>query len=105
MCGGGIDISPAEAATATNTLTPTSMAYRPTSNRWFSKPIITRDGTKLATVDDALEFLEALPADQVTATIYYAHVLLKEAREKGRPSNVEKARSELVRVFRDLGWL
>jgi hypothetical protein len=81
------------------------MANRPTANRFFSKPIVTRDGTKLATLDEALEFLAALPADQVTATIYYAHVLLKEAREKGKPGNVEKARAELVRVFRDLGWL
>lgn len=81
------------------------MPARPKSNRWFSKPIFTRDGTKLATVDEALRFLEALPSDQVTAAIYYAHVLLDEAREKRRHTHVEKARSELIRVFRDLGWL
>jgi hypothetical protein len=81
------------------------MANRSTSNRFFSKPIVTRDGTTLATLDEALEFLAALPADQVTATLYYAHVLLKEAREKGKPGNVERARSELERAFRGLGWL
>jgi hypothetical protein len=81
------------------------MALRPKTSRWFSKPIFTTEGAKLATVDEALSFLEALPRDRVTAAIWYAHVLLEEAREKRRPAQVEKARAELVRVFRDLGWL
>ena len=83
------------------------MAHRPPTNRNrpFSKPIVTRDGITLGTLDEALKYLEKLPDSEITAAIYYAHVLLKEAREKGRPSNVEKARAELARVFRDLGWL
>jgi hypothetical protein len=47
------------------------------ANRRFSKPIVTRDGTILATVNDALALLKALPGDQVTPAIYYAHFLLE----------------------------
>ncbi len=75
------------------------------ANRRFSKPIVTRDGLTLATTNDALTFLKALPADQVTPAIYYAHFLLEEARDKGKPSKVERARAELQSVLGKLGWL
>jgi hypothetical protein len=81
------------------------MPARLTPNRRFSKPIVTHDGTRLETIYDALAFLEALPDDRVTVTIYYAHTVLKDARDKGKPSNVEKARSELTRAFGQLGWI
>lgn len=81
------------------------MAYRPTSNRWFSKAIVTRDGTKLPTIDDALKFLEALPNGQITSALDHAQGLLRQAREKGKTSNVEEARAELAKVFHDMGWL
>ena len=46
------------------------MASRPKTSWWFTKPILTTDGAKLSTVDEALRFLEALPRDRVTALAF-----------------------------------
>jgi len=74
------------------------------TNRRFSKPITIRDRAAIATVRDALAFLEALRSEQVTAPIYYARVVLNEALQSGRPKDVEKARLEFERALRAGGW-
>ena len=75
------------------------------TNRRFSKPVTLHDHAAIATVLDALAFLETLRSEQVTAPIYYARVLLNEALQTGRPKDVERARLEFQRALRAGGWL
>jgi len=75
------------------------------SNRRFSKPIAIRGGTFIKTLLEALDFLDALPSDDVTAPIYYARVVVHEALRSGRSRDVESARLELERALRAGGRL
>lgn len=74
-------------------------------NRHFSKPIAVREGTAIRTLVDALIFLDALPADAVTAPIFYARTVVDKALQSGRARDVESARSELERALRADGRL
>jgi hypothetical protein len=74
-------------------------------NRRFSKPIAMREGPAIRTLVDALHFLDTLPAEDVTAPIYYARTVVDEALRSGRSRDVENARLELERALRAGGRL
>ena len=74
-------------------------------NRRFSKPIAIREGPVIPTLLDALNFLETLPGEDITAPIYYARVVLNEALRSGKARDVETARLELERALRAAGRL
>ena len=71
----------------------------------FSKPIVLRDGIRLATTDYAQIFLTKLAPEQITQPIFYARVMLGKARRTGKVNDVKAARAELVRALRGTGWL
>jgi hypothetical protein len=75
------------------------------ANRRFSKPIAPRDGPVITTLVDALNYLQTLPQDEVTAPIYYARVVVDEALRSGRAKDAENARLELERALRAGGRL
>ncbi len=74
-------------------------------NRRFSKPIAVAQGRVIATLADALIFFQTLRADEITAPMYYARVVVNEALRSGRSKDVENARAELERALRAGGWL
>jgi hypothetical protein len=78
---------------------------RPKQSRRFAKPVIMANGTRLASPADALKFLSGLPAERVTAPLYYAAALVNDVVESGRAKDVEKARLELIRALRGQGWM
>jgi hypothetical protein len=71
----------------------------------FSRPIVLRDGARLATTDHAQMFLSKLAPGQITAPINYARIVLGIARRTGKGKDVDAARAELVRAFRGAGLL
>jgi hypothetical protein len=71
----------------------------------FSKPVTLRDGTQLGGVTQAKRFIEELPLERMSPLLYYAYVLLDQAREAERLSNVERAREEFIRALRAVGWV
>ena len=71
----------------------------------FSKPIVLRDGARLATTDHAQMFLSKLAPGQITAPINYARIVLGIALRTGKGKDVDAARAELVRAFRGAGLL
>jgi hypothetical protein len=81
------------------------MARRPKPRRPFTTPIVMADGTRLASPVEAMHFLSRLPAERVSAPLYYAAALVEDAVESGRAADAEKARLELIRALRGKGWL
>ena len=81
------------------------MADRPKTSRRFATPVVMADGTRLASPTEAMNFLSRLPAERVTAPLYYAAALVNDAVASGRAADAEKARLELIRALRGGGWL
>jgi hypothetical protein len=81
------------------------MARRPKPTRRFTKPVVMADGTRLASPAEAMRFLSRLPAERVSAPLYYAAAVVNDAVESGRAADAEKARLELIRALRGKGWL
>jgi hypothetical protein len=81
------------------------MARRRATDLRFSQPIVLRDGTRLARLSDAAQFLAALPRDRLTGPLFAAGALVSKAVERASARDVENARYELIRAFRAEGWL
>jgi hypothetical protein len=81
------------------------MARRPKPSRRFATPVVMADGTRFTSPAEAMKFLSRLPAERVSAPLYYAAALVNDAVESGRAADAEKARLELIRALRGKGWL
>jgi hypothetical protein len=81
------------------------MARRRANDLRFSQPIVLRDGTRLARLSDAEQFLAALPRSRLTGPLFAAGAAASKAAERGGARDVEDARHELIRAFRAEGWL